>query len=106
MARLRQEGLTARAMELIQVLWQQEEATVKMIQAKLPDQLEGSTIRTLLQIMEDKGYVAHEKQGRANVYRPVIEQQLGQSVALKYIIQNCLVVQPNCCWRDWLKMEG
>ena len=87
MARLRQEGLTAREMELIQVLWQQEEATVKMIQAKLPDQLEGSTIRTLLQIMEDKGYVAHEKQGRANVYRPVIEQQLVQSVALKYIIQ-------------------
>ncbi|MYF75509.1 MAG: BlaI/MecI/CopY family transcriptional regulator [Gemmatimonadetes bacterium] len=87
MARLRQEGLTAREMELIQVLWQQKEATVEMIQAKLPDRLEGSTIRTLLQIMEDKGYVAHEKQGRANVYRPIIEQQLVQSVALKYIIQ-------------------
>ena len=58
-----------------------------MIQAKLPDRLEGSTIRTLLQIMEDKGYVAHEKQGRANVYRPVIDQQRVQSVALKYIIQ-------------------
>ena len=75
MARPRQEGLTDREIELIQVLWQQKEATVEMIQAKLPDRLEGSTIRTLLQIMEDKGYVAHEKQGRANVYRPVIDQQ-------------------------------
>ena len=87
MARLRQEGLTAREMELIQVLWQQKEATVEMIQAKLPDRLEGSTIRTLLQIMEDKGYLAHEKRGRANVYRPVIDQQSVQSAALKYIIQ-------------------
>ena len=32
MARLRQEGLTSREMEPIQVLWQQEEATVEMIQ--------------------------------------------------------------------------
>ena len=46
-----------------------------------------STIRTLLQIMEDKGYVTHEKQGRANVYRPVIEQQSVQSSAMKHIIQ-------------------
>ncbi|MYB57892.1 MAG: BlaI/MecI/CopY family transcriptional regulator [Gemmatimonadetes bacterium] len=87
MARIRQEGLTTREMELIQVLWQQEETTVEMIQTKLPDRLEGSTIRTLLQIMEGKGYVAHEKQGRANVYRPVIDQQWVQSIALKYIIQ-------------------
>ena len=48
MVRLRQEGLTAREMELIQVLWQQKEATVEMIQEKLPDQLEGSTIRLSL----------------------------------------------------------
>ena len=87
MARLRQEGLTTREMELIQVLWQQKEATVEMIQAKLPNRLEGSTIRTLLQIMEDKGYVTHEKQGRANVYRPIIEQQRVQSSAMKHIIQ-------------------
>ena len=87
MARLRQEGLTTREMELIQVLWQQKEATVEVIQAKLPNRLEGSTIRTLLQIMEDKGYVTHEKQGRANVYRPIIEQQRVQSSAMKHIIQ-------------------
>ena len=74
-------------MDLIQVLWQQKEATVEMIQAKLPNRLEGSTIRTLLQIMEDKGYVTHEKQGRANVYRPIIEQQRVQSSAMKHIIQ-------------------
>ncbi|MCE2435509.1 MAG: BlaI/MecI/CopY family transcriptional regulator, partial [Candidatus Latescibacteria bacterium] len=30
---------------------------------------------------------AHEKQGRANLYRPIIEQQSVQSVALKHIIQ-------------------
>lgn len=87
MARPRQEGLTTREMELIQVLWKQKEATVEMIQAKLPDQLEGSTIRTLLKIMENKGYVAHEKQGRANVYHPIIEQQRIQSSAMKHIIQ-------------------
>ena len=86
MARLRQEGLTAREMELIQVLWQEKEATVKMIQAKLFDQLEGSTIRTLLQIMEDKGYVAHEKQGRANYATNVFGSNQNRDCLLSMLV--------------------
>ena len=87
MARVRQEGSTTREMELMQVLWLQGEGTVDMIQAALPDRLEGSTIRTLLQIMEDKGYVTCKKQGRANLYRPAIEQEKVQSSAMKQMIQ-------------------
>lgn len=87
MARTRQEGLTEREAELMQVLWQQDEATVERIQTALPDRLEGSTIRTLLQIMADKGYVTRSKQGRANVYRPAVEQQQIQVSAMKHIIQ-------------------
>ncbi len=87
MARTRQEGLTAREAELMQVLWHRGEATVERMQADLPDRLEGSTIRTLLQIMEDKGYVTRSKQGRANVYRPAVEQQQIQVSAMKHIIQ-------------------
>ena len=87
MARTRQEGLTEREAELMQVLWQQDEATVERIQTALPDRLEGSTIRTLLQIMADKGYVTRSKQGRVNVYRPAVEQQQIQVSAMKHIIQ-------------------
>ena len=61
MARTRQEGLTAREMALMQGLWQRGETTVEMIQVDLLDRLEGSTIRTLLRIMEDKDYVKCSK---------------------------------------------
>ena len=70
MARPRQEGLTAREIELIQVLWQQKEATVEMIQAKLPDRLEGSTIRTLLQIMGRQRLCGARKAGTRQCVPP------------------------------------
>ena len=87
MARPRQEGLTAREMEIMQVIWCVEEATVDVIQNALPDRLVDSTIRTLLQIMEDKGYVRSQRQGRANVYCAAIAQDAVQTSALKQMVQ-------------------
>ena len=87
MARSRLEGLTPRETEIMQVIWHNGEASVEKIQAELPDRLVDSTIRTMLQIMEDKGYVAFRKQGRAKVYRALIEQEQVQKSAVSQMIQ-------------------
>ena len=87
MARPKQEGLTPREMELMQVLWQHGEVTVEEIKGHLTDQVEGSTIRTLLQIIEDKGYAVSGKRGRANVYRAIVDEDVVQSSALKQMVR-------------------
>ena len=41
----------------------------------LPDErLAYSSVLTMMRILEQKGYVAHEKEGRAFVYRPLIDR--------------------------------
>lgn len=87
MARPREEGLTTRENQIMQVLWDQDEASVEEIREHLPQNLAGSTIRTLLTIMEGKGYVHWRKQGKAKVYRPLTERQKAQTSALRQLTE-------------------
>ena len=86
MARTREEGLTARESQIMKIIWDNDKASVEDIQAKLPDRLVDSTIRTMLQIMEDKGYVTFHKQSRAKIYRAIIEREEIQSSAIQQMI--------------------
>lgn len=83
MARPAEEGLTGRESQIISVLWERGEATVEEIRGQLPGDLAGSTIRTLLQIMHDKGYVGFTKRGKAKVYRPLAAREEVQTSALR-----------------------
>lgn len=86
MARPRQEGLTPREMQIMQVVWEHGEVSVEIIQGELPDRLVDSTIRTLLQIMKKKGYVTFRKQGRVKLYRPIIAQQDVRKSAVRQLV--------------------
>ena len=83
MARPAEEGLTARESQIMSVLWERGEATVEEVRDQLPDALSGSTVRTLLQIMHDKGYVGSTKRGKAKVYRPLAAREQVQTSALR-----------------------
>jgi predicted transcriptional regulator len=70
------------------VLWQTPQATVAEVMTSLRDRyaLTYSTVQTLLRILEQKGYVAHEKVGRAFVFRAVVDQSQARRRALKHLI--------------------
>ena len=53
----------------MQVLWDLQSATVADVVSRLKSNY--STVQTMLRILETKGYVAHEKAGRAFAYRPL-----------------------------------
>ena len=83
MASRPQEGLTEREGQIMNVLWKQEEASVEGIRERLEAELVPTTIRTLLRIMEKKGYVAAHKDGKAKVFRPLIVRESAQTSALE-----------------------
>ena len=70
------------------VLWRQKKATVADVVTSLRAQyhLTYSTIQTTLRILEQKGYVAHEKVARAFVFRPVVDERQARRRALKHLI--------------------
>lgn len=57
MARPNSTVLTEREAQLMDVLWTQGESTAEAVREALPDRPHDSTVRTLLRILKQKGYV-------------------------------------------------
>ncbi|HIE71463.1 MAG TPA: BlaI/MecI/CopY family transcriptional regulator [Planctomycetes bacterium] len=62
---------TARELQILKVLWDREEATVREVYESLREQLPivQNTVQAFLRIMEEKELVTHTTRGRSFVYR-------------------------------------
>jgi len=45
-----------------------------------------STVQTILRILEEKGYVSHEKVARAFIYHPRVDERQARQRALKHLV--------------------
>src|SRR6185503_18630201 len=72
---------TETELELLQILWQKEPATVREIHDALNEErVSGyTTVLKLLQIMTTKGLVVRDEAARAHVYRAAFSQDAMQS---------------------------
>ena len=74
-------ALTDREMDIMAVLWELGSATVTEVQERLDDELAYTTVLTILRILEEKGIVRHEKEGRAHRFLPRLARaEAGQTV--------------------------
>ena len=87
MARKTSSSLTDGELRLMNVLWQRGASTVLEIQGALEDDLVDSTIRTLLKILEDKGYVKRRKEGRAFLYHPAVGREETRASMVDLVVQ-------------------
>lgn len=80
--------LTPAEIRFMEILWEKKKASVAEITNELASQnpLAYTTVLTMLRIMEQKGYVSHIKQGRAFIYRPLIDRQGARRSAIRHII--------------------
>lgn len=64
---------TQRELDILHVLWQSGEATVRDVYLALRERLPivQNTVQALLRTMEEKGLVRHRLEGRTFIYRPV-----------------------------------
>jgi len=70
---------------VLSVLWQKERATVADVVAALKKKFSYSTVQTILRILEDKGYVSHEKVARAFIYKPRVDEHQTRRRALRHM---------------------
>ena len=75
-------GLTRLELKIMQVIWRLGASTVGDVQNELEPPLAYTTVQTMLNILERKGKLERELQGRAYVYRAKVseEKALGQSL--------------------------
>ena len=69
------------------VLWDLQTATVGDVVARLTEKtpVSYSTVQTILRILEDKEYVAHDKVVRAFIYRPIVDERQARRRALRHL---------------------
>jgi BlaI family penicillinase repressor len=87
MARPTMDSLTPRESQIMECLWQAATATADQIREQLADGPHDSSVRTLLRILEDKGYVRHSIVGRTYVYAPVVARASVQSQAASSLLK-------------------
>ena len=74
--------LTRLELKIMQVIWKLGRCTVSAVQAELKPPLAYTTVQTLLNILERKGKLHRELEGRAYVYsaRVTEDKAVGQSL--------------------------
>lgn len=79
---VRKDGLTKLELKIMQVIWKRGHSTVAEVQASLEPQLAYTTVQTVLNILERKGKLKRELEGRAFVYAAKVSQEkaIGQSL--------------------------
>ena len=78
---------TDREIDIMNVLWEIGGGTATEVQAKLADPLAYNTVLTMLRILEEKGFVRHEEQGRAFRYLPRVARKTAKTSAVKRLVQ-------------------
>jgi predicted transcriptional regulator len=82
-----QDTLTAREAQLMSVLWERGPSTADQVRNSLPDAPHDSTVRTLLRVLENKGFVTHTKRGKSYVYAAVVRRAAAERNAIKSMLQ-------------------
>ena len=68
---------TERDLEILKVLWDRGEATVRDVYEELRQRLPivQNTVQAFLRTMEEKGLVTHRLEGRTFIYQPTYQRQ-------------------------------
>lgn len=108
MARTKSPTLTEAELRLMNVLWDVGAASVNDVVDALPPEtpLAYNTVLTMLRILEQKGYIQHIKEGRAFIYRPLVNRDEARVSALRHLIGRFFDNSPELLALTLLKHES
>jgi predicted transcriptional regulator len=88
MARKRSSSFTDGELRIMRVLWARGCGTVGDVVGDLPGPKPAyNTVLTMLRILEQKGHVTHEKDGRAFTYLPLVDRGQAQRRAVSHLLK-------------------
>jgi len=77
---------TGRELDIMSVIWRRGSGSVAEVRGALADSVAYTTVLKILQILEEKGAVRHEAEGRAYRYFPLVEPGEAGRSALSRIL--------------------
>ena len=80
-------GLSRRERQVVNALYAGGPATVAEILERIADPPSYSAVRATLSVLEDKGHVQHEADGRRYLYRPTLRPDKARRAALRELVR-------------------
>jgi predicted transcriptional regulator len=80
-------ALSRRERQIMDVLYRRGRATAAEVQEELPDPPGYSAVRSALALLEERGLVRHEEDGRRYVYLPATSPRKARSGALDHVLR-------------------
>ena len=79
--------LSKRERQILDVVYRLGEASASEVVASFPDDAGDASIRKLMRVLEEKGYLAHERRGHEFVYRPTVAHKDASRSALRHVVE-------------------
>jgi predicted transcriptional regulator len=79
---------TDKELEIMRVVWELGEATVRQIQERLPGSQHYNSVLTIVRVLEKKGHLKYRVEGRAHVYRAKEKHERARSRAIKQFVKH------------------
>lgn len=81
--------LTKAEEEVMQILWLLKRANVKAVIEQLPEPKPAyNTVSTIVRILEGKGFVGYEKEGKGHIYFPLVKKQDYSNQSINKLVDN------------------
>jgi predicted transcriptional regulator len=79
--------LSRRERQIMDFLFRTGRGTAADVMEGLSDAPSYSAVRALLRILEQKGHIRHEEEGRAYVYMPLVRRDAARQTALTHLLK-------------------
>ncbi len=90
MARKPTPTLTEAEFKVMDVVWDLGNASVNEVLDNLSerDKPAYNTVLTIMRILEEKGYLEHRKNGRAYIYKPLVDRMHARRKAVRHLVRS------------------
>lgn len=86
MARKPSKVFTEKELEIMKLIWQMGEASVKDIQEQLPGASHYNSVLTIIRVLERKGHLVHRSEGKTFFYRAAESGENARIRLLRHLI--------------------
>ncbi len=82
-----QKNLSRRERQIMDIIYEMNEATVAQVLERIPNPPSYSTVRALLRVLEGKGHLVHKQEGPRYIYSPTLAREEARRNALKHLMK-------------------
>jgi BlaI family penicillinase repressor len=83
----RQQGLSRRERQIMDILYRAGKASAADVLNAMPDPPSYSAVRAMLRVLEEKGHVKHQEEGLKYVFAPVVARDKAKRSAVKHVME-------------------